>query len=328
MKKTILTGDRPTGNLHLGHYAGTLLNRVALQDEYRTFILIADVQALTSNFEDPARIRENIHNVLASYIAAGIDPAKSTIVVQSQIPEIHEMYVYFSLIVTTASLQQNPTTKNEIRLGYNKNLTLAFMGYPVHQAADIAVFRAHLVPVGQDQVPHIEEARHLVRKFNGLYGTDLIEPEARVGATPILPGLDGKEKMSKSLGNAIFLCDEDSEIKTKLQKAVTDPARVHITDPGHPEVCTIFKYYQAFFPADVTDVRDKCENAKWGCGHCKKQMLERMTGLIGPMRETYQRVRKDEAYLNQILREGSENGRREATATLDSVRKKMFLQKF
>ncbi|MBL8994397.1 MAG: tryptophan--tRNA ligase, partial [Spirochaetia bacterium] len=275
-----------------------------------------------------ARIRENIHNVLASYLASGLDPALSTIVVQSQIPEIHELYVYFSMIVTIASLQQNPTTKNEIKLGYNKNLSLGFLGYPVHQAADIAVFRANLVPVGQDQVPHIEEARHLVRKFNGLYGADLVEPEAKVGATPILPGLDGKEKMSKSLGNAIYLCDEDNEIKNKLQKAVTDPARIHVTDKGHPDICTIFKYYQAFFPADVTEVRDKCENAKWGCGHCKKQMLDRMTGMIKPMRDTYQRVRKDEAYLNQILKEGCVKGRERAASTMDGVRKKMSLQAF
>lgn len=324
----ILTGDRPTGNLHLGHYAGTLKRRVELQREHETYLLIADVQALTSHAEHPDLIRENVHNVLASYIAAGIDTERVSVCVQSQIPEIHELYVYFSNLVTVAQLQQNPTIKTELRLGYAKGVPLGFLGYPVHQASDIAVFRADLVPVGQDQLPHIEECRDVVRKFNALYGETLVEPKALVGEVPTLPGIDGKEKMSKSLGNAIFLADEDDALKQKLQKALTDPARVHLTDPGHPEVCVVYKYYESFFRGDVEDVRKKCTGAEWGCGHCKKRMLERLSEFLGPMRDRYRRAKADPGELNRILREGSRRGRERAAATMDAVRKAMHVQPF
>lgn len=324
-KKTILTGDRPTGNLHLGHYAGSLRNRVKLQDEYNTFVLVADVQALTTHFEHPETLRENTFNVVANYLAVGIDPAKATLVLQSLVPEIHELYVYFSLFVTVQQLQQNPTIKNEIRLGYNKGFSFGFLGYPVHQSADIAVFGAHLVPVGQDQVPHIEECRDIVKKVNAQYGTSLVEPEALVGVQQAVPGTDGTEKMSKSLGNAIFLCDEDKELKAKIQKTKTDPARLAITDKGHPEVCTVFAYYQTFFPGDVAEVESNCKNGAWGCGHCKARMNERLFAFVGPIREKYKKARADEAMLTDILKEGSKKARETAGATLEHLKSKMHL---
>jgi tryptophanyl-tRNA synthetase len=325
-RKTILTGDRPTGNLHLGHYVGSLKNRVKLQEEYRTFILIADVQALTTHFEHPESLRENTLNVVASYLAAGIDPSKATLVRQSGIPEIHELFVYFSLFVTVNQLQQNPTIKNEMRLGYNKGHSLAFLSYPVHQSSDIAVFGAHLVPVGQDQVPHIEEARDIVAKMNAQYGTELVEPEALVGTAQALPGIDGQEKMSKSLGNAIFLCDEDKELRAKIQKTKTDPARLKIDDKGHPDVCTIFKYYEAFFPEETAGVRQKCENGAWGCGHCKALMNERLGAFIGPMRTRYKEARADEGRLWELVNQGTRAAREVAAQTLDHVRAKMHLR--
>ncbi|MFC1503849.1 tryptophan--tRNA ligase [Spirochaetota bacterium] len=326
--KRILTGDRPTGNLHLGHYIGTLKNRVKLQKEYDTLILVADVQCLTTNFEKPDQIKEDVFNVIASYIASGLDPTISKFVIQSRVPEITELTIYYSMYVLLSTLRHNPTIKTEIKAGYNKELTYGFLGYPVNQAADISVFRADLVPVGRDQVPHIELTRKIVRRFNTLYDEVLVEPDALVGDVPVLPGLDGKDKMSKSLGNAIYLCDEDDIITKKVKSAVTDPARIHPTDPGHPDVCTIFKYYEAFFGEVVDEIREGCKAAQFGCVACKKRFAELLINFIKPMRDRYKSVRSDTDYLTKIALDGTAQAREIAQETMKDVRKAMKLNYF
>jgi len=316
----ILTGDRPTGNLHIGHYIGSLKNRLSLQKKYDTYIIIADVQALSTHFNKSEILRDNVIKVLACYLAVGIDPEHSTIFLQSKVPEIPELTLYFGMITSVASLQQNPTIKSEIKAGYASDLSYGFLGYPVNQAADIAVFKANLVPVGIDQVPHVELTRKIVRKFNQIYGTTLIEPEAKVGDIPTLPGLDGCDKMSKSLGNAIYLCDSNDEIQSKIKKAKTDPARLHVEDAGHPDVCTIFKYYSAFFQEHLIEITDKCTGAKWGCGHCKKRITELFCDFITPIREKYFTVLNDKEQLLSLLLKGTEKARITAAETMKEVR--------
>ena len=232
MKKRILTGDRPTGKLHLGHLVGSLQNRVNLQDEYEQFVMIADVQALTDNFTEPQKVRENVREVALDYLAVGIDPDKTTILIQSLIPEIAELTVYYLNLVTLERVLRNPTVKDEIKQkGFGKQIPAGFAVYPVSQAADITFCKANLVPVGEDQVPMIEQTREIVRKFNSLYGEVLVEPEALVGKIKRLPGTDGGAKMSKSLGNCIYLSDPADEVTKKVMSMYTDPKRVHPTDP-------------------------------------------------------------------------------------------------
>ncbi|HBE04517.1 MAG: tryptophan--tRNA ligase [Spirochaetes bacterium GWF1_41_5] len=326
--KRILTGDRPTGNLHLGHYIGTLKNRARLQHEYETYLLVADVQCLTTNFDRPEQIKEDIYNVIAGYFAAGIDPQTANIVIQSRIPEIAELTLYYSMIVPMALLKYNPTIKSEIAAGYAKEMTYGFFGYPVNQAADITIFGADLVPVGKDQVPHIELTRKIVRKFNALYGEVLTEPRELLGEVPVLPGLDGREKMSKSLGNAIFLCDDDESIVKKIKSAVTDKSRIHPSDPGHPEVCTVFMYYRAFFPDQVPGIETGCSNAAFGCVACKKRFAENLCAFIKPMRERYFSVRNDHKFLEAAAQRGTARGRELSAATMQAVKRAMKIDYF
>src|SRR3989339_1809440 len=228
MKKRILTGDRPTGKLHLGHYVGSLFNRAKLQEEYDEYILIADVQALTDNFENPEKVRGNVREVLLDNIAVGVDPEKATFHIQSLIPETAELTIYFANLVTVARLERNPTVKDEIKQkSFDRPLPLGFFMYPVSQAADIAVIRAHLVPVGEDQLPHVEQTREIVRRFNQIYGEVFPEPEALVGSVKRLIGTDGGAKMGKSLGNVIYLSDTAEEVKERVKKMYTDPTRLH-----------------------------------------------------------------------------------------------------
>ena len=257
-EKRILTGDRPTGKLHLGHYVGSLQNRVELQDKYDTFLIIADVQALTTNFDQPEKLSEDVRQVARDYLAAGIDPEKTTIFVQSLVPEIAELTVYYSMIVTVNQLRHNPTIKSEAEQYGYKEMSYGFLGYPVSQAADITFCRANLVPVGEDQIPHIEQTRKIARKFNNMYGEVFPEPEALISDFPRLMGLDGENKMSKSLNNAIYLSDSEEEVQQKVMKAKTDPARIHKDDPGHPEVCTVFHYHEAFNTEESAEIAEKC----------------------------------------------------------------------
>lgn len=327
-KKRILTGDRPTGRLHLGHYVGSLKNRVKLQHDYETYIIVADVQALTTNFANPEKVAGDVRQVTADYLAVGINPEISTILVQSMIPEIAELTVYFSMIVTVNQLRHNPTIKLEAaQYGY-QDLTYGFLGYPVSQAADITFCKADLVPVGGDQLPHIEQTRKIVRRFNQLYRPVFPEPEALVGEFPRLLGLDGKSKMSKSLNNAIYLDDPAEEVKKKVSQAVTDPARIRKDDPGHPEVCTVFAYHQAFNQEETPEIAEACRAGKIGCVACKKNLAQVINSLLEPMRERRVPYQNNPALIDDILREGTRKARNVAIETMKEVKAAMHLDYF
>jgi len=327
-KKRILTGDRPTGPLHLGHYVGSLENRVKLQYEYETFIIIADVQALSTNFEHPEKLKEDIRQVASDYLAVGIDPEVSTIFIQSKIPEILELTTYYSMFVTVNSLKHNPTIKTEAKERGYKEMMYGFLGYPVSQAADISIFAAHLVPVGQDQVPHIELTRKIVRRFNELYSRVLIEPEALVGECPRLLGLDGSSKMSKSLNNAIYLSDSPDTIKKKVWSAITDPARIHPTDPGHPHICTIFSYQSIFNRDFAGELESVCKDGRIGCVECKNRLFRAIETVLEPMRERRKKYENNPNLITEILINGIKRARTVAQETMTDVRRAMHLDYF
>ncbi|MFN2339812.1 MAG: tryptophan--tRNA ligase [Halanaerobium sp.] len=327
-EKRILTGDRPTGKLHLGHYVGSLQNRVELQDEYDTFLIIADVQALTTNFDQPEKLSEDVRQVARDYLAAGIDPEKTTIFVQSLVPEIAELTIFYSMIVTVNQLRHNPTIKSEAEQYGYKEMSYGFLGYPVSQAADITFCRANLVPVGEDQIPHIEQTRKIVRKFNNMYGEVFPEPEALISDFPRLMGLDGKNKMSKSLNNAIYLSDSKEEVRQKIMKAKTDPARIHKDDPGHPEVCTVFHYHEAFNTEESDEIAEKCRAGTIGCVACKKRMAEKLNAFLEPMRERRKKYIENPELVDQILMEGTAKAREEAQKTMEKVREVMKIDYF
>ncbi|MDI6826978.1 MAG: tryptophan--tRNA ligase [Armatimonadota bacterium] len=328
MKGRILTGDRPTGPLHLGHYVGSLANRVKLQDEYDTFIIIADVQALTTNFEHPEKLPADVRQVAQDYLAAGIDPEKATIFVQSLVPQIAELTVFYSMFVTVNVLRHNPTIKTEAKQYGYKDMTYGFLGYPVSQAADITFCKANLVPVGADQVPHIEFARKIARRFNELYKPVLVEPEALVGEVGRLVGLDGNAKMSKSLGNCIYLSDSTEEVEKKVSMAVTDPARIRRSDPGHPNVCTVFAYHKVFNPGFVKELKKACETAGIGCVECKKRLAREINALLDPMRERRAKYEANPKLIDDILIAGTERAREEGAKTMAEVREAMYLDYF
>jgi tryptophanyl-tRNA synthetase len=326
MKKRILTGDRPTGPLHLGHYVGSLQNRVLLQDQYETFILIADVQALTDHFEHPAILKQNIKEIVADYIAVGIDPAKSAICIQSLIPEIAELAIYYLNLVTVARLERNPTVKDEMKQkGMNDKLTAGFLTYPVHQAADITVFEAALVPVGKDQLPMIEQTVEIVREFNRLYGKTLIEPAAKLGDFDRLPGTDGHAKMSKSLNNAIALSDDPKTVEKKVMKMYTDPTRIHPTDPGHVKGNPVFIYHDLFNgdKAEVAELKARYEAGKVGDVEVKQKLAKALNLFLDPIRERRSKIAGDDERINAILMDGTRRASVVAQETLRKVRKAM-----
>ncbi|MBP8819567.1 MAG: tryptophan--tRNA ligase [Syntrophomonadaceae bacterium] len=320
-KKRILTGDRPTGSLHLGHYVGSLANRVKLQEEYESYIIIADVQALTTHWEKDENLKRDVFQITSDYLAAGLNPELSTIFIQSMIPEIHELTMYYSMFTSVNVLRHNPTVKSEAAQHGFKDMTYGFLGYPVSQAADISIFKANLVPVGEDQIPHIELARKIVRRFNDLYKPVLIEPEVLVGDVPRLVGLDGKAKMSKSLNNAIFLADTPEEVWQKIRNAVTDPARIHKTDPGHPEVCTVYEYHRVFNPEEVAEIENDCRQGHIGCVNCKKKLSEKINQLLEPMRERREKYNNES--IREILMEGTKRAHQTALDTMAEVREAM-----
>lgn len=289
-KKIMLTGDRPTGRLHIGHYFGSLKNRVKMQDEYdECYILVADVQALTDNFNNPEKVRDNIKEVVMDYLSVGIDPKKATIYLQSMIPEVAELTVFYSNLVTIARLERNPTVKTEIaqkREVFGESVTYGFLGYPVSQAADITAFDATVIPVGEDQLPLIEQTREIVRKFNNIYGEILREPEAYLTENKRIKGLDGNEKMGKSLGNAIYLSDSEEEITRKVMGAVTDPARIKKDDKGNPDVCMVAYYHNLFSSEDeCKTVCSECREGARGCVACKKQLAKNIIETLRPIQE-------------------------------------------
>lgn len=334
IKKNVLTGDRPTGRLHLGHYFGALKNRVELQDKYNTYVIIADVQALTDNFNDPKKIKENIKEVVMDNLAAGIDPAKSTIFIQSMIPEIAELTVYFSNLVTVARLYRNPTVKNEILqkqhiFGYEgESVTYGFLGYPVSQAADIVTFDGQVVPVGDDQLPVLEQTREIIRKFNNIYGDTITEPEHILSPNPRVKGLDGEQKMGKSLGNAIYLSDTEEEVNKKVMKAVTDPARIKKDDKGNPDVCMVYYYHKLVSGDEVPTIRKECMDGSRGCVDCKKQLIKNIMTLLEPMQERRKHYEDNPELVDQIIQEGTARAQLKAKEVMKRIRKSMDIDYF
>lgn len=331
-KKRILTGIRPTGRLHVGHLLGQIQLTTSLQDDYEVFEMVADVQALTDNFENPQKVHDHVKEVAIDLLASGIDPEKATIFVQSYIHQIPELTLYFANLVTVARLERNPTVKTEIaqkkELFGEGGVTYGFLGYPVNQAADITIVDADLVPVGEDQAPQIEQTRELARKFNSVYGDTLKIPDIKLSEIPRVPGLDGNAKMGKSLGNAIYLSDTPEEIQKKIMQAKTDPAKIHKDSPGNPDICMVFLYHNYFSKADVPTIETECRTGARGCVMCKKQLAENMIAALTPIREkrTYYEARPD--LVMDILKAGTEKTQRIAAEVLDRVKTNMFLKHF
>ena len=333
-KKRSLTGDRPTGRLHIGHYFGSLQNRVKMQedDSIERFVMIADVQALTDNFNNPQKVRDNVYQFLLDYLSVGIDPEKTTIFLQSMIPELAELTVYYSNLVTIARLERNPTVKTEIAQKkdvFGESVTYGFLGYPVSQAADITAFEGELVPVGEDQLPLIEQCREIVRKFNSIYGETLKEPKAVLSSNKRIKGLDGNEKMGKSLGNAIYLSDSEEEITKKVMGAVTDPGRIKKDDLGNPDICMVAYYHDLFTnPEDVKIVCQECREGKRGCVACKKQLATNIIEKLRPIREKRKYYEERPELLDEILINGTKKAQEIAKQTMRKVKANMKLNYF
>ena len=334
--KRILTGDRTTGKLHIGHYVGSLQSRVALQNDYEEFILIADVQALTTHFNNPEMINESIYNVCMDNIAAGLDPEKVTFIQQSMIPSIAELTIFYSMLTTVNHLLINPTIKTEARsYGFGENegeftydfskLTYGFLGYPVSQSADITFCNADLVPVGEDQVPHLEFTRKLVRKFNELYGTNITVPSYKLSTVPRLCGLDGNSKMGKSLGNAIYLSDTPDEVWDKVRNAVTDTNRITVKTPGNPEVCPLYKYHQAFNAGEAGNIASMCRGASIGCVACKKLMNTCLNNLLDPMRERRAKYENNRPLVKEIITSGTAKANEIGNRHIKEIKEKMHV---
>lgn len=334
--KRILTGDRPTGRLHLGHFVGSLQSRVALQDEYEEFILVADVQALTTHFEKPELINDSIYQVTMDNLAVGLDPEKVTFVQQSMIPAIAELTIFYSMLTTVNHLLINPTIKSESRnYGFGENdgdfsydfskLTYGFLGYPVSQAADITFCNADLVPVGEDQVPHIEFCRKLVRRFNDMYGTKINVPDYKLSAVSRLCGLDGNAKMGKSLGNAIYLSDTPDEVWNKVRNAVTDTNRISVKTPGNPDVCAVYQYHKAFNAGEVENICSMCKGAQIGCVACKKLLNEKMNAMLDPIRERRAVYENDRSLVKEIITSGTAKANAIGNENIREIKEKMHV---
>ena len=335
-KETLLTGDRPTGKLHIGHYIGSLKNRVTLQNSelYNSYIMIADQQALTDNARNPEKIRNNLIEVALDYLSVGINPSKSTIFIQSQIPELNELTMHYLNLVTVARLERNPTVKIEIKeRNFNMSIPAGFMIYPVSQAADITAFKANIVPVGEDQLPMIEQTREIVRSFNNIYKEDvLVEPRAILPKEGLgrLPGIDGKAKMSKSLNNAIYLSDEPDVIKNKVMSMYTDPNHIRVEDPGTIENNTVFIYLDAFCN-EIDKLQEmKMHYQRGGLGDVKvkKYLNEIIQAELEPIRNRRKEYEKNLDYVYEVLKEGSNNARKIASNTLRDVRNAIGIEYF
>lgn len=328
----ILTGDRPTGQLHLGHFAGSLRTRVGLQDSHQQYLLLADTQALTDNADNVEKVQRNIIEVALDYLAVGIDPTKTTICVQSCLPALFELTSYYMNFVTVARLERNPTIKTEIQMrGFERDIPAGFLCYPVSQAADISAFKATLVPVGEDQIPMIEQTNEVVRRVNRQIGQDILpECKAMLSNVGRLPGFDGKAKMSKSLGNTIVLDASDKDIKKAVNAMYTDPNHLRIEDPGQVEGNVVFTYLDAFDPnkAEVEELKAHYRRGGLGDGTVKKRLEGVLKELIGPIRERRQELAKDPTYVMDILRDGTDKCRLITQETLDEVKAGLGLFRF
>ena len=346
MSKVILTGDRPTGRMHVGHYVGSLKRRVELQNsgEYdKVFIMIADAQALTDNADNPEKVRQNVIEVALDYMACGLDPAKSTLFIQSQIAELCELSFYYMNLVTVSRLQRNPTVKSEIQMrNFETSIPVGFFTYPISQAADITAFKATTVPVGEDQSPMIEQTREIVHKFNSVYGETLVEPKILLPdneACLRLPGIDGKAKMSKSLGNCIYLAEDPKDIKKKVMSMFTDPNHIRIEDPGSLEGNTVFTYLDAFcndqhfeeyLPdyKNLDELKEHYQRGGLGDVKVKKFLNNVLQEELEPIRKRREELQKDIPYVYEVLKKGSEVARETAAQTLHEVRDAMKINYF
>ena len=324
MKKRILTGDRTTGKLHLGHYVGSLKSRVDLQHDYETFILLADVQALTTHFDNVELLEHSILDVAKDNLSVGLDENLVTLVQQSQISSIAELTIFYSMLVTVNQLSHNPTIKTEAKNYGYKELTYGFLGYPVSQTADITFCNAHLVPVGEDQKPHIEMARQIVRKFNALYGTEIVEPDIMLSTTPRLQGLDGKAKMGKSMGNAIYLTDTKEEVLQKAKSGVTDTTRISVKMPGHPDTCPVFAY-QKVFSTESANIAETWTQAGIGGVACKIKLAETLNAFLDPIRERRHYWDTHEKELKDIIISGTAKANKVGNENLDKIKEKMHI---
>ncbi len=345
-EKIILTGDRPTGRLHIGHYVGSLKRRVELQNSGsydKIFVFIADAQALTDNIDNPEKVRQNVIEVALDYLACGLDPSKSTIFIQSQIPELCELSFYYMDLVTVSRLQRNPTVKTEIQMrNFESSIPVGFFTYPISQAADITAFKATTVPAGEDQEPMIEQAREIVRRFNYIYGETLVEPEILLPTNQVclrLPGTDGKAKMSKSLGNCIYLSDSAAEVEKKVKSMFTDPTHLRVQDPGKIEGNTVFTYLDAFSKPEhfglylpeynnLQELKDHYQRGGLGDMKVKKFLNSVLQEELEPIRNRRKEFEKDIPAVYEMLKKGCESARETASATLDEVRKAMKINYF
>jgi len=327
-KPRVLSGMRPTGKLHLGHLVGALDNWVKLQEKYDCFFFIADWHALTTDYADTSRVKQNILEMSYDWLAAGLDPEKSTIFIQSHVPQHAELHLLLSMITPLGWLERVPTYKEQRENIKDKDLSMyGFLGYPVLQSADIIIYRGNYVPVGEDQVPHIELTREITRRFNSFYGEVFPEPQPLLTPMPKLPGTDGR-KMSKSYGNAILLSEPEAEIRRKLKTMVTDPARVRRTDPGNPQVCPVYSLHKIYSPSEkIAEVEVGCTTAGIGCIQCKSWVADNLITQIRPLQERRAKYEQNPRQVWDMLEAGSERARKVAEATMDDVRKAMHFSK-
>lgn len=324
MEKRVFSGARPTGRQHIGNYLGAIQNYVRLQQEYNCIYCIVDIHALTT-LDDTSNLQSNIHELALDWLAAGIDPEKSIVFVQSHVPEVTELHTFLSMVTPLSWLLRVPTFKDKVK-SQPHNVNYGLVGYPVLQTADIILYKAEAVPVGEDQLPHLELAREIVRRFNNLFGDTFPEPEAKLTNFPLIPGLDGKEKMGKSADNAIEISLSPEETLERIMTAITDPARRYRKDPGHPEVCNIFRLHNFFSISDINDIAGKCRSAEIGCVECKNLLAQRINENLGPFREKRAALAAKPQYVNDILIDGAQRAAEIAKETIREVKERMGLQ--
>ena len=322
-KKTILSGMRPTGALHLGNYFGALENWVRLQDEYNCYFFVADWHALTTGYEDTSEIKNNIDDLVIDWLSAGLDPQKCTMFLQSSIKQHAELHLLFSMITPLSWLQRCPTYKDQLAQLKDRDITTyGFLGYPCLMASDILIYKADFVPVGEDQLPPLELAREIARRFNFLYGSVFPEPQPLLTEAKVLPGTDGR-KMSKSYGNTIALSDSPEEIQKKVMTMVTDPERIRKTDPGHPEVCSVYKYHKIFSSEEICSIEEECRGGKIGCVQCKKKLAGKMAEYFEPIYERRQNLLKTPGIVREIINDGNKKAMEKAESTMQEIRDAM-----
>jgi len=326
VKGVIFSGMRPTGKLHLGNYLGALENWVKLQNEYHCFFGVVDYHALTTGFNNTGALKENIREMLIDWLSAGIDPQKSNILIQSYVPEHAELHLLFSMITPLPWLERNPVLKEQVRdLDLKENIGYGLLGYPVLMASDILIYKSNAVPVGEDQVHHVELAREIARRFNGLYEEIFPLPQVKLTEIPRVPGIDGK-RMSKSLGNTIYISDSSDNIKTKVMSMVTDPEKIKLKDPGHPEICSVFSYHQIFNKDQTSEIESDCKNGQLGCVRCKKILGEALKNKFESFREKRIKYEKNPKLIEDIVAEGSKKARIVAKETLLQAKEAMKMK--